>query len=144
MSISSETWEKRRGPRLRRLAQVESLMLAVLDEIASALERGMHMESRGVGVRTGKQKGEWQGRNPRTGETVVINPHSTMRFRMSELLLARLSRPSERRKSDPRQLAFSINAQQGEPIDTHTHPALPWLARGRTTRRPGIIYEQGE
>lgn len=90
------------GPRLRPLAQVESLVLAVLDEIASALERGMRMELRGVGVRTGKQKGGWQGRNPRTGEAVVINPHSTMRFRVSDLLLARLSRPSERRKSDPR------------------------------------------
>jgi nucleoid DNA-binding protein len=136
------------GPRLRRLAQAESLVLAVLDEIASALERGMRVELRGVGVLTVKQKGGRQGRNPRTGETVVIDPHRAVRFRVSELLLARLNRPAsqppERRKSDPRQLALPINAEQEEPTDAHTHPTLPRLARGRTTRRQGMIYEQGE
>jgi nucleoid DNA-binding protein len=136
------------GPRLRRLAQAESVVLAVLDEIASALERGMRVELRGVGVLTVKEKRGRQGRNPRTGEALVIDPHRGVRFRASELLLARLNRPAnrpaERRKSDPRQLAFPIDDQHEEPADTHTQPALPRLARGRTTRKQGMIYEQGE
>jgi integration host factor subunit beta len=136
------------GPRLRRLAQAESLVLAVLDEIASALERGMRVELRGVGVLTVKQKGRRQGRNPRSGEALVIDPHRVVRFRASELLLARLNRPASRppegRKSDPRQLAFPIDGEQEEPAHTHTGPVAPRSARGRTTRRQGMIYEQGE
>ena len=137
--------EEEDGPRLRRHAQAESLVIAVLDEIAGALERGKRMELRGVGILTIKEKRGRQGRNPRTGEALVIDPHRVVRFRASELLLARLnpptSRPPERRKSDPRQLAFPIDGHQAESADS---PALPRLARGRTTRRQGMIYEQGE
>jgi integration host factor subunit beta len=98
------------GPRLRRRAQAESLIIAVLDEIVGALERGMRVELRGVGVLTVKEKRERQGRNPRTGEALIIDPHRVVRFRASDLLLARLNRPSsrqsERPKSDPRQSGF--------------------------------------
>ena len=136
------------GPRLRRLAQAEAMVLAVLDEIASALERGMRVELRGVGVLTIKEKRGRQGRNPRTGEALVIDPHCGVRFRASELLLARLnrpaSRPPERLESDPRQLAFPIDDQQEEPAEMHSHSALPRMARGRTTRKRGMIYGQGE
>jgi integration host factor subunit beta len=136
------------GPRLRRLAQAESLVLAVLDEIAGALERGKRVELRGVGVLTVKENRERQGRNPRTGEALVIDPHRGVRFRASELLLARLnrsaSRPPERRELDPRQLAFSINDQQEKPTDRHTQPPLSRLARGRTRRKQGMIYEKSE
>jgi nucleoid DNA-binding protein len=140
-------WDEE-GPRLRRRTKAESLVVAVLEEIADALERGMRVELRGVGVLTVKQKGGRQGRNPRTGEALVIDPHRVVRFRASELLLARLnrpaSRPPERRKSDPRQLAFSIDGQQEEPADTDTRPAPLRLVRGRTTRGKGMVYEQGD
>jgi integration host factor subunit beta len=136
------------GPRLRRRAQAESLVIAVLEEIAGALERGMRVELRGVGVLTVKQKEGRQGRNPRTGEALVIDRHRTVRFKPSELLLARLNRPvsqrPERQKSDPRQLAFLIDDQQEESAEGRTRPVLPRLARGRAARRQGIIYDQGE
>jgi integration host factor subunit beta len=136
------------GPRLRRRAQAESLVIAILDEIAGALERGMRVELRGVGVLTVKQKGGRQGRNPRTGEALVIDSHRVVRFKASELLLARLNRPAswplEHSKSDPRQLAFPIDGQRAEPADTDTRPASPRLAGGQTTRRQGMIYEKGE
>jgi len=136
------------GPRLRRLVQAESLVLAVLDEIATALERGKRVELRGVGVLTVKEKRERQGRNPRTGEALTINPHRVVRFRVSELLLARLnrlaSRPPERQKSDPRQLTFPINVQQEGPTDTDTRPTpLPFARKGRTGRK-ATIYEKSE
>jgi len=140
--------EEEDGPRLRRRAQAESLVIAVLDEIAGALEHGKRVELRGVGVLTVKEKRERQGRNPRTGEALVIDPHRTVRFKPSELLLARLNRPvsqrPERQKSDPRQLAFLIDDQQEESADGHTRPVLPRSARRRATRRQSIIYEQGE
>src|SRR5260370_42154362 len=136
------------GPRLRRRAQAESLIIAVLDEIVGALERGMRVELRGVGVLTVKEKRERQGRNPRTGEALIIDPHRVVRFRASELLLARLNRPISRRpehpKSDPRQLAFPINGDQEKPGHMQIGPMLPRLARGRTRGREGAIYEKGE
>ena len=135
------------GPKLRRRAQAESLVLAVLDEIAGALERGMRVELRGVGVLTVKGKRARQGRNPRTGEALIIDPHRVVRFRVSELLLARLNQPSrrpERPKSDPRQLTFRIDGDQEKPGNIHTDLTLPRLARGRTRRTEGAIYEKGE
>ena len=88
----------------------------------------MRVELRGVGVLTVKQKEGRQGRNPRTGEALVIDPHRTVRFKPSELLLARLNRSvsqrPEHQKSEPRQLAFLIDDQQEESADwAHSSPA---------------------
>ena len=136
------------GPRLRRRAQAESLIIAVLDEIAGALERGMRVELRGVGVLTVKGKRARQGRNPRTGEALIIDPRRVVRFRASALLLARFNRPisrqSERPKSDPRQLAFPIDGDQEKTGNTQTGRALPRLAGGRTRGTGGALYEKGE
>jgi integration host factor subunit beta len=147
-----ERFQKNQGeeerPRLRRLAQAESLVLAVLDEIASALERGMRVELRGVGVLTVKEKCGRQGRNPRTGEALIIDPHRVVRFRASELLLARLNRPVsrslERPKSDPRQLAFPIDGNHKKRGDMRTGPTLPRPTRGQMRGGEGAIYDKGE
>jgi integration host factor subunit beta len=146
-----ERFQRNKGeedqPRLRRRAQAESLIIAVLDEIAGALERGMRVELRGVGVLTVKEKRARQGRNPRTGEALIIDPHRVVRFRVSELLLARLNQPGrrpERPKSDPRKLAFRIDGDQEKPGNIQTGHTLPRLARGRTRRTEGAIYEKGE
>jgi Bacterial DNA-binding protein len=56
----------------------------------------MRVELRGVGVLTVKQKGDRQGRNPRTGAALIIEPHRVVRFRASELLLAQVNRPASR------------------------------------------------
>ena len=136
------------GPRLRRRAHAERLIIAVLDEIAGALERGKRVELRGVGVLTVKEKRERQGRNPRTGEALIIDPRRVVRFRASALLLARLNRPisrqSERPKSDPRQLAFPIDGDREKTGNTQTGRALPRLAGGRTRGTGGAIYEKDE
>ena len=110
--------------------------------------RTMHLWTYSRRVLTVKEKHEWQGRNPRTGEALVIDPHRVVRFRVSELLLARLNRPGNRRpeppKSDPSQLAFPINGQQGGPGDMHTRPAPSLFAHERGTRRKATIYEKSE
>ena len=135
-------------PRLRRRAQAESLVIAVLDEIAGALERGMRVELRGVGVLSVKQKGGRQGRNPRTGEAVVIDPHRVVRFRASELLLARLNQPvsrsQERSKSDSHQLGLPIDCNRQQKGDIRTGLTLLRPARGQMRGGEGAIYEKGE
>ena len=101
------------GPRLKRREEAERLVSCLLDEIASALERGMRVELRGLGALKIKEKRERQGRNPRTGEAVTIDARRVVRFRASELLLARLNRRTNQRpqraKPDPRQLAFQFD-----------------------------------
>jgi integration host factor subunit beta len=97
------------GPRLKRRDEAERLVTCLLDEIASALERGLRVELRGLGALTVKPKRERQGRNPRTGEALTIKARRVVRFQVSELLLARLNRRThqrpERPRADPRQLA---------------------------------------
>jgi integration host factor subunit alpha len=47
---------------------------------------------RGLSVLNVKTKRERQGRNPRTGEAVIIDARRVLRFRASGLLLTRLNR----------------------------------------------------
>ena len=93
-----------------------------MNEIAGALERGMRVELRGLGALTVKPKRERQGRNPRTGEALTIEARRVVRFRVSELLLARPNRRThhrpERPKVDPRQLALPIEDPFEERADS--------------------------
>jgi hypothetical protein len=95
------------------------------------------VELRGLGAFTVQPKRERQGRNPRTGEALTIEARRVVRFRVSELLLARLNRRTHRRpervKPDPRQLALPIDAPQEERADSALETAQP-LPAGR--RKP--------
>ena len=108
----------------------------------------MRVELRGVGVLTVKEKGQRQGRNPRTGEAVVIDPHHGVRFRASELLLVRLNQPvsrsQERSKSDSRQLALPIDGNRQKKGDIRTGLTLLRPTRGQMRGGEGAIYEKGE
>ena len=122
------------GPRLKRRDEAERLVTCLLDEIAGALERGLRVELRGLGALTVKPKRERQGRNPRTGEALTIEARRVVRFRVSELLLARLNRRThqrpERPKVDPRQLALPIEDPHEERADSGPVMA-PSLTPGR-------------
>jgi integration host factor subunit beta len=130
------------GPRLKRREEAERLVNCLLDEIAGALERGMRVELRGLGVLNVKEKRERQGRNPRTGEAVTIDARRVVRFRASGLLHARLNQRTnqwpQRAKPDPRQLALPIDHPQEERADKGSGTAPPLLAgRGKTARKGG-------
>ena len=124
------------GPRLKRREDAERLVNCLLDDIASALERGMRVELRGFGALNVKEKHARQGRNPRTGEAVPIDARCGVRFRASGLLLRRLNRRANRRpqsaKTDPRQLAFPLDPPEGERADVELVTTPPQLGgRGR-------------
>jgi integration host factor subunit beta len=117
------------GPRLKRRDEAERLVNCLLEEIAGALERGMRVELRGLGVLGIKEKRVRQGRNPRTGEAVIIDARRVVRFRISRLLLARLNRTNQgrqRHKADPRQLLFPIvqPEEEGGDMPSATAPSL--------------------
>jgi nucleoid DNA-binding protein len=122
-----------------------------LEEIASALERGMRVELRGLGALNVKAKRERQGRNPRTGEAVTIDARRVVRFRASGLLLlARLNRSTNQRpqrtRPDPRQLAFPIEDPQQERTDMEAAISQPRLASRRKGKpeTKGAAYEEGD
>jgi integration host factor subunit beta len=127
------------GPRLKRRNEAERLVTCLLDEIAGALERGMRVELRGLGALTVKPKRERQGRNPRTGEALTIDARRVVRFRVSELLLARLNRRTYRRperpKVDPRQLALPIEDPHEELADTGPVTAPPTADRRKAASK---------
>jgi integration host factor subunit beta len=115
------------GPRLKRRDEAERLVTCLLDEIAGALERGLRVQLRGLGALSVKPKRERQGRNPRTGEALIIEARRVVRFRVSGLLLARINQRTNRRpervKPDPSQSALPIATPQeeranGDPVMT--------------------------
>ena len=60
-----------RNPHLYQ-RDVEHVVIAVLEEVVSALSRGDRVELRGFGAFSVKNRPARIGRNPRTGETVAV------------------------------------------------------------------------
>jgi integration host factor subunit alpha len=67
------------------------LVETVLEEIASALERGEMVKISSFGSFAVREKGERVGRNPKTGEEVPILPRRVLVFRASHVLKDRIN-----------------------------------------------------
>jgi integration host factor subunit alpha len=67
------------------------LVETVLEEIASALERGEMVKISSFGSFAVRQKGKRIGRNPKTGEEVPILPRRVLVFRASHVLKNRIN-----------------------------------------------------
>ena len=59
------------------------LVSSVLEEISATLERGELVRLSTFGTFVVAQKGERLGRNPKTGEEVIIPPRRVLKFRPS-------------------------------------------------------------
>jgi len=68
-----------------------SLLEAVLERVAAALEHGDSVKISGFGTFSVRQKGRRIGRNPKTGTEVPILPRSVLVFRPSQVLKARIN-----------------------------------------------------
>ena len=64
---------------------------AILDTIATALERGERVELRGFGAFTAKRRSARAGRNPRSGAVVAVPERVFPMFKMSREMLRRLN-----------------------------------------------------
>ncbi len=60
---------------------------SILGTLRDALLRGERIELRGFGVFQIRPRKTGIGRNPKTGEEVVITPGKTVRFKPSKLIL---------------------------------------------------------
>ena len=61
--------------------QAERALEQVLKAVKQSLARGERIELRGFGVFEVKQRKQGIGRNPRTGEEVIIPPGKAVRFK---------------------------------------------------------------
>jgi integration host factor subunit beta len=63
---------------------------AVFDEMVKALRRGDRVEIRGLGSFVIRNYGSYQGRNPKTGETVSVAPKKLPYFKVGKELKERV------------------------------------------------------
>jgi integration host factor subunit alpha len=70
------------------LSRIESadLVASVIAEIADALERGEMVKISSFGSFVVRRRGKRIGRNPKTGQEVLISPHRALRFRAARAL----------------------------------------------------------
>lgn len=69
----------------------EKIVATVFEKISDALAHGSRVELRGFGAFSVKQRDGRTGRNPRTGETVVVEPKGVPFFKTGKLLRDRLN-----------------------------------------------------
>ena len=84
------------------LSRHESTMLveSVLDEISDALIRGEGVKISSFGSFSVHQKGQRIGRNPKSGEEVLIMPRKVLTFRASLALKGRVNKSISRDAAD--------------------------------------------
>lgn len=76
-------------------SEVADLVDAVVDEIKGTLARGEEVKITGFGVFQIRDKTSRIGRNPQTGETLVITPRRVVRFKTSAVLKGEMNRPNK-------------------------------------------------
>ena len=97
---------ERTGLSRRNAAGVVDAMLAVVKE---ALRTGETVKITGFGTWRVRQKGERAGRNPQTGQAIVIRPRRVVAFKPSWLLRGLVSHPTASRPNGPiEQIQFHL------------------------------------
>lgn len=71
--------------------EAEKIVKTIFKEIRNKLYDGHRIELRGFGVFSLRKQKERKGRNPKTGETVIIPERKTVHFKMSKILLKKLN-----------------------------------------------------
>lgn len=90
--IKSELIERiaERNPHLYQ-RDVEHIVNAILEEIVAALARGDRVELRGFGAFSVKNRPARMGRNPRTGEQVLVSQKFVPFFKTGKDMRERLN-----------------------------------------------------
>ena len=69
---------------------IENTVNMILEEMATSLEKGDRIEIRGFGSFSLRRRKERNGRNPKTGEKLSVEPHYVAAFRAGQLLKEKL------------------------------------------------------
>lgn len=97
------------------LKQSQEFVNAAIDEIGYALERGERVLLAGFGCFEVRQRESRQGRNPKTGQELVIPSAKYPAFRAGKLLKERLNADTPIGSSISSKPIESINTKIGEP-----------------------------
>jgi len=93
--------------------KAEQIVNCVFDSMVKALQAGEGIEIRGFGSFTVREYKAYEGRNPRTGETVHVAPKKLPFFKVGKDLRERVnSKPAER---EPAAAAAPVAADTGSP-----------------------------
>ena len=71
--------------------QAAEYLESILDLIKDTLKRGETVKISGLGNFVVREKKPRQGRNPQTGEPIVISERRVVNFKMSQLLKAKMN-----------------------------------------------------
>jgi len=74
---------------------------AIFDEMADALKRGDRVEIRGFGSFVMRDYGSYQGRNPKTGELVTVQPKKLPYFKVGKELKELVDNKEETAGTEP-------------------------------------------
>lgn len=85
LEISRELAERKDIP----LADAIKAVDGVIDIIKDAFKNGRNVYLRGLGPFVIKERKEKTGRNPRTGEVIIIPAHKEVKFNQSQSLIVK-------------------------------------------------------
>lgn len=85
LEISRELAERKDMP----LAEAIKAVDGVIDIMKDAFKNGRNVYLRGLGSFVIKERKERTGRNPRTGEVIIIPAHKEVKFNQSQSLIVK-------------------------------------------------------
>lgn len=85
LEISRELAERKDMP----LADAIKVVDGVIDIMKDAFKNGRNVYLRGLGSFVIKERKEKTGRNPRTGEVIIIPAHKEVKFNQSQSLIVK-------------------------------------------------------
>lgn len=85
LEISRELAERKDMP----LAEAIKAVDGVIDIMKDAFKNGRNVYLRGLGSFVIKERKEKTGRNPRTGEVIIIPAHKEVKFNQSQSLIVK-------------------------------------------------------
>ena len=85
LEISRELAERKDMP----LADAIKAVVGVIDIMKDAFKNGRNVYLRGLGSFVIKERKEKTGRNPRTGEVIIIPAHKEVKFNQSQSLIVK-------------------------------------------------------
>lgn len=85
LEISRELAERKDMP----LADAIKAVDGVIDTMKDAFKNGRNVYLRGLGSFVIKERKEKTGRNPRTGEVIIIPAHKEVKFNQSQSLIVK-------------------------------------------------------
>jgi integration host factor subunit beta len=97
-------------------ARAEVLVDEVFDAMVEALKRGEGIEIRGFGSFTIRQYKAYEGRNPRTGETVQVKPKRLAFFKVGKELRERVNDGRSEGDDEPARAESAVPPPDTQPL----------------------------